>query len=151
MQFIQWLEKQIARADAIGDLARDWRADKHKAAYFAQTANPSLRAIYIYLCTRNANERAIETLIDAWRDWQGEGNTYRETRRARAAGWLTLRFQIFKRDDYRCRICGRTADDGARLKVDHRVPRAKGDSDDPSNRWRLCFECNRGKRDHDLY
>jgi 5-methylcytosine-specific restriction endonuclease McrA len=36
------------------------------------------------------------------------------------------------------------------LEIDHRIPRAKGGSDDPSNLWTLCFDCNRGKSDSDL-
>lgn len=61
---------------------------------------------------------------------------------------LSLRFAIFKRDNYRCQICGRTAaDHGAVLEVDHKIPRAKGGTEDIANLWTLCFECNRGKSD----
>jgi 5-methylcytosine-specific restriction endonuclease McrA len=60
---------------------------------------------------------------------------------------LTLRFRVFKRDGYRCQICGRSAPDGARLEADHKVPRSKGGPDTLANLWTLCFECNRGKRD----
>lgn len=60
------------------------------------------------------------------------------------------RFTIFKRDEYRCRLCGITAHEGARLEVDHITPRSRGGNDDPSNLWTLCFECNRGKRDKEL-
>lgn len=63
----------------------------------------------------------------------------------------SLRFSIFRRDNYRCQICGRNAQEhGVVLEVDHRIPRAKGGTDDPTNLWTLCFECNRGKRDYDL-
>jgi hypothetical protein len=64
---------------------------------------------------------------------------------------LNLRFAILKRDHYRCQICGRTAQQhGVVLEIDHRIPRAKGGSDNPSNLWTLCFDCNRGKSDSDL-
>ncbi len=63
---------------------------------------------------------------------------------------LALRFAVLKRDGYRCRICGRSADDGMKLEVDHRIPRAKGGLDTHTNLWTLCFECNNGKRDTDL-
>ena len=58
-----------------------------------------------------------------------------------------IRFQILQRDDYRCRLCGTAARDGAqvRLEVDHITPRSKGGTNDPSNLWVLCFDCNRGK------
>jgi len=63
---------------------------------------------------------------------------------------LSIRFTIFKRDGYRCRLCGITARFGARLEVDHITARSKGGNNDPSNLWTLCFECNRGKRDNQL-
>jgi hypothetical protein len=63
---------------------------------------------------------------------------------------LALRFYVFKRDNYRCQICGRAATDGITLEIDHKVPRAKGGTDELSNLWTLCFDCNRGKSDSDL-
>jgi excisionase family DNA binding protein len=56
-----------------------------------------------------------------------------------------LRFLILKRDNYRCQICGNNAENGARLEVDHKIAVAVGGSNDPSNLWTLCFNCNRGK------
>lgn len=61
-----------------------------------------------------------------------------------------LRFEILKRDGYRCCLCGRSAQDGAELEVDHKVPVAKGGKTEPDNLWTLCKDCNRGKRDKDL-
>jgi predicted restriction endonuclease len=63
---------------------------------------------------------------------------------------VSLRYKILKRDEYKCRICGRSANDGARLEVDHIFPRAKGGKDNPENLWTLCFDCNRGKGTQDL-
>jgi hypothetical protein len=68
----------------------------------------------------------------------------------RGAISLKLRFAILKRDGYRCQICGRNAQDGVTLEVDHKVPWAKGGTDDPDNLWVLCFDCNHGKRTSDL-
>lgn len=56
-----------------------------------------------------------------------------------------LRFQILKRDKYRCRLCGGSAKDGATLHVDHITPKAKGGTNDRSNLWTLCRDCNLGK------
>lgn len=55
------------------------------------------------------------------------------------------RFYIFRRDRYRCRLCGSSASDGVRIEVDHVVPVSLGGGDDQSNLWTLCFDCNRGK------
>ena len=56
-----------------------------------------------------------------------------------------LRFQIFKRDGYRCQVCGVSAQDNAVLHVDHKIPRSKGGTDNPKNLWTLCQDCNLGK------
>ena len=53
------------------------------------------------------------------------------------------RFLVFKRDRYKCRVCGRS---GVELEVDHKVPVAQGGSDALGNLQTLCFDCNRGKR-----
>lgn len=57
----------------------------------------------------------------------------------------TLRFDILKRDGYKCRICGRGAEDGVKLEVDHIQPKSNGGKDFADNLWTLCFNCNRGK------
>lgn len=66
--------------------------------------------------------------------------------------WQKLRFQIFKRDHYRCQLCGVAATDGphVRLEVDHIIPRSRGGTDDPSNLLTMCFGCNRGKGTQEL-
>lgn len=66
------------------------------------------------------------------------------------SGKARVRFLVLRRDGYRCQLCGAKASDGARLEVDHRHPRSKGGSDDLSNLWVLCWECNQGKSDLDL-
>lgn len=59
----------------------------------------------------------------------------------------SARIKVFERDNYRCQICGRGAQDGVTLEVDHIIPRAKGGSNNINNLQVLCFDCNRGKRD----
>lgn len=55
------------------------------------------------------------------------------------------RWQVFERDDWRCVSCGKRAEDGAILEVDHILPRSRGGSDDIANLQTLCRECNIGK------
>ncbi len=55
-----------------------------------------------------------------------------------------MRFSIYKRDGYRCCICGRKTDD---LEIDHIKPIAKGGKSVYSNLQTLCHNCNKKKGD----
>lgn len=70
-------------------------------------------------------------------------------RRSRERALMTdkLRYSILKRDGFRCQICGRTAQDGVKLHVDHIIPVSKGGRTIPSNLRTLCEDCNLGKSD----
>lgn len=56
-----------------------------------------------------------------------------------------LRYRIMKRDGFRCVLCGRSADDGVKLHVDHIKPVSKGGKTEMSNLRTLCEDCNLGK------
>jgi 5-methylcytosine-specific restriction endonuclease McrA len=58
-----------------------------------------------------------------------------------------LRYFILSRDNFRCRLCGRSAADenGIRLEVDHRVPIHNWGRTEEKNLWTLCNQCNKGK------
>jgi hypothetical protein len=56
----------------------------------------------------------------------------------------SLRFEIFRRDQFTCRYCGRRSPE-AILEVDHIIPRAACGEDAPENLVTSCYECNRGK------
>jgi len=57
-----------------------------------------------------------------------------------------LRFEVFKRDGFKCAYCGRTPPT-VTLEVDHIDPKSKGGKDDINNLLTSCFDCNRGKKD----
>lgn len=59
----------------------------------------------------------------------------------------SLRYNILKRDGFKCCICGATANDGAKLEVDHIIPISKGGKTVPENLRTLCQACNSGKKD----
>lgn len=65
-----------------------------------------------------------------------------ESYRLPAAEWALLRSQVFERDDYTCTYC---SDRGGRLECDHKVPLARGGSNDLENLTTACFACNRSK------
>ncbi len=61
-----------------------------------------------------------------------------------------LRFEVFKRDGFRCRYCGRSVDDGVILHADHVIPESKGGPTTLDNLATACFDCNIGKSNKDL-
>ena len=56
----------------------------------------------------------------------------------------SLRFEVLKRDGFRCAYCGVTSA-AELLHVDHVVPVSKGGTDDLANLVSACVACNLGK------
>ena len=59
----------------------------------------------------------------------------------------SLRYDIMKRDGFRCVLCGRSANNHVTLHGDHILPVSKGGKTEYSNLRTLCSDCNMGKRD----
>lgn len=58
----------------------------------------------------------------------------------------TVRFDVFRRDGFRCTICGLAATDvGVILEIDHIRPVRLGGRNEVTNLRTTCRECNRGK------
>jgi 5-methylcytosine-specific restriction endonuclease McrA len=57
----------------------------------------------------------------------------------------SIRYDVLKRDNYKCSICGRGKKDGVTLEVDHIIPVSKGGKTEMNNLQTLCDRCNRGK------
>jgi uncharacterized protein YozE (UPF0346 family) len=131
--FYCWLVKQKDRSDPIGDLSNDVQIDKG-----FPVESGSLENIKSHLISQSACNEAIQALEEAHEE-------FKNNKTVRSGLSLSLRFDVFRRDDYRCQICGATASDGVRLEVDHKDPVANGGGDEMKNLWTLCFSCNRGK------
>ena len=72
---------------------------------------------------------------------------YEKSKGNKTTKWLSLRFSVLRRDNFTCQYCGRGVADGAKLEVDHIVPKIKGGKDTINNLITSCRECNKGKRD----
>lgn len=57
-----------------------------------------------------------------------------------------VRFEVFKRDSFKCQYCGRSAPEVI-LHADHILPASKGGTDDLLNLVSSCVDCNLGKSD----
>jgi ATP adenylyltransferase len=60
----------------------------------------------------------------------------------------TVRYEVLKRAQFRCELCGTSAEEKA-LEVDHVIPRKHGGKDVMENLQALCWECNANKGDRD--
>lgn len=69
----------------------------------------------------------------------------REQERAKMT--RSMRYDVFVRDKFQCRICGASREDGIKLHVDHIYPIARGGKTIMSNLQTLCEDCNVGKWD----
>lgn len=60
-----------------------------------------------------------------------------------------LRYQVFKRDNFKCCVCGASPakDPSVELHIDHIVPWSKGGETTMDNLQTLCSKCNLGKSD----
>lgn len=56
-------------------------------------------------------------------------------------------FNVFYRDGFRCRYCGKTPADGITLTIDHVYPQSKGGGDEKINLVTSCKKCNSHKLD----
>ena len=65
--------------------------------------------------------------------------------------WAKLRYEVLKESNGRCELCGRSAQDGAKVVVDHIKPKHKYPklAFKKSNLQVLCSTCNWGKYGHD--
>jgi len=132
--FYRWLVKQQDRDDPIGDLSKDVQRDKRfplETSSLEELRNHLLANFFV--CSET-----VQALDEAYKE-------FKSNKSVRSGLSLSIRFEVFRRDDYRCQICGASASEGARLEVDHKIPVAKEGADEMSNLWALCFECNRGK------
>lgn len=59
----------------------------------------------------------------------------------------SLRYDVMKRDNFHCVLCGRSAEDGVKLHVDHIIPISRGGKTTIDNLRTLCSDCNMGKKD----
>ena len=114
-------------------------SDEDKAAYIIN---------YILNNThRFANSNSIISFFESALDYHHDSEKYKGV----VMVGVSARFDIFKRDGFRCLICGRATKDGITLEVDHIIPRSFGGGNEPDNLQTLCFDCNRGRSNKRLF
>lgn len=94
-----------------------------------------------------------DTCLKEFTIWEKNRNTITETKpteikhKTPREPSKSLKFDVFKRDHYKCSICGKSpaTDPSITLHVDHIVPYSLGGETVMSNLRTLCSDCNLGK------
>ncbi len=93
----------------------------------------------------DAMQKAVRGLLRQAINYLNERSPHTASPYKRQAIRPGIRFDILTRDHHRCVCCGRGAEDGVKLEVDHILPVSKGGTNHPNNLRTLCTACNRGK------
>ena len=93
----------------------------------------------------NGENYTFDELVNLYNEWMN-GKRYEETKKQeRQIMNDDIRYNVLKRDNYTCQICGATVKDGVKLHVDHIIPVSEGGKTVMSNLQTLCDRCNLGK------
>lgn len=143
ISFNKWMLRQSYRDDEIGDFARDLKSDQR---WFDRNSSPSIKEMRAYFDKSPIwGWSAKDRICELYCEWKREFGV--KPRMGFTARYVSarVRYLVFTRDEYCCRICGRSAQDGTQLEIDHIIPRSKGGSHEITNLQTLCVDCNRGK------
>ena len=90
-------------------------------------------------------EYSIEDISRLYKEVMKRDTRKAQMQRERSLVTPKLRYMVLQRDGRRCKICGRSEADGAKLHVDHIIPISKGGKTEMDNLQTLCDYCNIGK------
>lgn len=113
--------------------------------------NLSLKLFIYYRSPKGKNyyekrgKYSYEQLKNYYDEWSKKKNYEISARYERSIMSDSIRYDVLKRDNYRCCICGTSAKEGAKLHVDHIIPVSKGGKTIMDNLQTLCERCNLGK------
>jgi len=121
--------------------------------YTENVYNIAINVIVLYTTASGKNtykkNRIVEylELCDIYMQWRNGKKYYETSKRERKYLSDKMRYDVLKRDGFKCKKCGVTSEDGAKLHVDHIVPVSRGGITTISNLQTLCDRCNLGKSD----
>ena len=136
---VLYCETEREMTKSVEDLIRPVVPEFHLVFHYASPAgrsNYEREAVF-----------SVHEMIDLLKDMKraAESRTAAQVQRNLVSD--SLRYDVMKRDGFRCVLCGRDASDGIKLHVDHIIPVSKGGLSTMENLRTLCEDCNRGKRD----
>lgn len=92
------------------------------------------------------NYKDLARIVDSVSTKRMDKETYQRISKVER-GFLSdgMRYDVLKRDNFKCVLCGMSSKDGAILHVDHIIPISKGGKTEMNNLRTLCEKCNIGK------
>ena len=147
------------RADLFENLDRVWQALGHqpRAKEMTQPLSPisisryqkEFRKPWYDICLEFLSWKSGASVAEIKREARASAivSSGRAARITRREVSLSLRYEVLKRDDFRCVKCGRSpaTNKGIQLHVDHIKPWAGDGETVLPNLQTLCSECNLGK------
>lgn len=115
--------------------------------------NLLVKVIISYVTPKGRNhyekigELNLFSLINIYAKWQVDEEYKKTAKYERLRMKNSIRYDVLRRDKFRCQICGAEQSDGVKLHVDHIIPVSKGGKTEMNNLRTLCDKCNLGKSD----
>lgn len=129
----------------MGKYSQKSREYRSKVLGVVQQEKPCLQCWETFLPTQ-AGQKCCSEVCRKKRNYE-QVKEWHKTSHLQPSGYYRTRFDIFKRDNFACQYCGGTAQDGAKLHIDHVIPRHSGGSTEKDNLITACQQCNMGKSD----
>lgn len=108
--------------------------------------NIEVAAIYYNDKIENINLQLHKHKLTAHKSYKNKAESFYHS-----LEWRSIRYEVLKKYNGKCALCGRSAKDGIVLHVDHIVPLSKDWNKrlDINNLQVLCEDCNLGKSNKD--
>ncbi len=162
------VQRRYTDEECLENLLRVWTHYGRPPRYHEMPTAPSMISVRAYIRRWGSWRKALEAFVDHMgSDENAARNDANSVLKASSATVkkstsarrmtdgdsreikLRLRYNILKRDAFRCVDCGRSpaTTPGLELHVDHILPWSKGGKTVPSNLRTTCADCNIGKGD----
>ena len=134
MEFFRNRPNQWVKAATVGD----WVREQYFNAHSKHPANVGVDVNMLHHKGKLISNNNGYYKYDPDSEREGEFNDFSETDKQ----------AIFRRDGYKCVICGLGEQDGVKIDADHKIARSKGGSNTLENGQTLCRKHNTLKKDY---
>lgn len=147
-----------SRADLLVNLGKVWEklGRQPRAKQMKQPLSPMSCSRYLkefgswyQTCLEFLSWKSGMSVEDIANEAKAKSGTHSPRRKTKRGISLALRYEVLKRDGFRCVVCGRSpaTEHGVLLHIDHIQPWARGGETEGENLRTLCQKCNLGKSD----